>query len=244
MKRFIVLALLVLMTTQLEAQFGRRRGRRTSSIGENVGNTHEFTFVRLRYSAGGRNPGWYHDYPFAEQNLAKILDALTLVEPYLGGSNILTLDDPELFKYPLAYLSEPGWWNMSKHEFEGLRNYLLKGGFLIVDDFGGWDWQNFELQMRRALPELQPMRLDMRHPIFNSFFDIRDIEFPYSYRGVAQFWGYFEDNDPNKRLMVVVNYNTDIGEFWEYSDQGFIPIDLSNEAYKLGVNYLMYAMLH
>ncbi len=98
--------------------------------------------------------------------------------------------------------------------------------------------------MRRAVPELQPMRLDMQHPIFNSFFDIRDIEFPYSYRGVAEFWGYFEDNDPKKRLMVVVNYNTDIGEFWEYSDQGFIPIDLSNEAYKLGVNYLMYAMLH
>ena len=246
MKRFVVLGLLLLVTVPLEAQFGRRRdrGRGTANIGENVENLHEFTFVRLQYSAGGRNPGWFHDYPRAEQNFAKILDELSLVEPYLGGSNILRLDDPELFKYPLAYLSEPGQWNMSEHEVDGLRNYLLKGGFLIVDDFGDWDWQNFELQMRRAVPELQPMRLDMQHPIFNSFFDIRDIEFPYSYRGVAEFWGYFEDNDPKKRLMVMVNYNTDIGEFWEFSDQGFIPIDLSNEAYKLGVNYLMYAMLH
>ena len=245
MKRLLVLALLVLAIAPLEAQFGRRRGRGgTPRIRPNVENTHEFTFVRLEYSAGGWNPGWFHDYPRAEMNYAKILDELSLVEPYLGGSNILKLDDPELFKYPLAYLSEPGGWNMSEKEVDGLRNYLLKGGFLIVDDFGGWEWQNFELQMRRALPELQPMRLDMQHPIFNSFFDIRDIEFPYSYRGFAEFWGYFEDNDPKKRLMIMVNYNTDIGEFWEFSDQGFIPIDLSNEAYKLGVNYLMYAMLH
>ncbi len=245
MKRFVVLGLLLLVTVPLEAQFGRRRDRRrTANIGENVENIHEFTFVRLQYSAGGWNPGWYHDYPRAEQNFAKILDELSLVEPYLGGSNILRLDDPELFKYPLASLSEPGQWHMNENEVDGLRNYLLKGGFLIVDDFGDWEWQNFELQMRRALPELQPMRLDMQHAIFNSFFDIRDIEFPYSYRGFAEFWGYFEDNDPKKRLMVMVNHNTDIGEFWEFSDQGFIPIDLSNEAYKLGVNYLMYAMLH
>ncbi len=246
MKRFVVLGLLLLVTVPLEAQFGRRRDRRrgTASIEENVENIHEFTFVRLQYSAGGWNPGWFHDYPRAEPNFAKILDELSLVEPYLGGSNILRLDDPELFKYPLAYLSEPGQWHMNENEVDGLRNYLLKGGFLIVDDFGDWEWQNFELQMRRAVPELQPMRLDMQHAIFNSFFDIRDIEFPYSYRGVAEFWGYFEDNDPKKRLIVMVNYNTDIGEFWEFSDQGFIPIDLSNEAYKLGVNYLMYAMLH
>jgi hypothetical protein len=243
LKRFVLLGLLLLVTVPLEAQY-RRRGRGTASIEANVENIHEFTFVRLRYSAGGGNPGWYHDYPRAERNFAKILDELTFVEPYLGGSNILRLDDPELFKYPLAYLSEPGAWNMNEHEVDGLRNYLLKGGFLIVDDFGGWEWQNFEWQMRRAVPELQPVLLDKQHPIFNSFFDIRDIEFPYSYRGVAEFWGYFEDNDPHKRLMVIVNYNTDIGEFWEFSDQGFIPIDLSNEAYKLGVNYLMYAMLH
>ncbi len=244
MKRFVVLGLLLLVTLPLEAQFGRRRGRGTAGIEENVENIHEFTFVRLQYSSRGWNPGWYHDYPRAEQNFAKILDELSLLEPYMGGSNILRLDDPELFKYPLAYLSEPGAWNMNEREVDGLRNYLLKGGFMIVDDFGGWDWQNFEYQMQRALPELQPLRVDKQHPIFNSFFDIRDIDLPFSYRGFAEFLGYFEDNDPKKRLMVIANYNTDIGEFWEFSDQGFIPIELSNDAYKFGVNYLMYAILH
>jgi hypothetical protein len=242
----VALLLLFVVTGPLDAQRrrGRGRGEGGGAIAPNTENEHEFTFVRLQYTGGGWNPGWYHDYPRAEQNFARILEAVTLLDPYMGGSNILRLDDPELFKYPLAYLSEPGYWSMSEAEAEGLRNYLLKGGFLIVDDFGGWDWQNFELQMRRVLPELQPVRLDMRHPIFNSFFDIRDIVFPYSYRGVAEFWAYFENNDPEGRLLVVANYNTDIGEFWEYSDYGFVAIDLSNEAYKLGVNYLMYAIMH
>ena len=248
MNRLLVALLLLLTVTgPLDAQRrrgGRGRGESAGPIAANTENIHEFTFVRLQYSGGGYNPGWVHDYPRAERNFAKILETVTLLEPYMGGSNILRLDDPELFKYPLAYLSEPGSWNMNEAEVDGLRNYLLKGGFLIVDDFGGWDWQNFELQMRRALPALQPMRLDLQHPIFNSFFDIRDIVFPYSYRGTAEFLAYFEDNDPEKRMLVVANYNTDIGEFWEYSDMGFIPIDLSNEAYKLGVNYLMYAIMH
>ena len=248
MKRLIVLLLLLVVTAPLEAQRRRRRDR--DRVEDSLGNVeygHEFTFVRLQYTPAfgpSWNPGWRHDYPYAERNFAKIIEAVSYVEPYLGGSNILRLDDPELFKYPLAYLSEPGYWTMNEAEVDGLRNYLLKGGFLIVDDFGEWDWQNFELQMSRALPELRPMRMDMRHSIFNSFFDIRDIEFPYSYRGVAQFWGYFEDNDTKKRLIAIVNYNTDIGEFWEFSDTGFVPIDLTNEAYKLGVNYLIYAMLH
>jgi hypothetical protein len=248
-RNLLLMGLLVAVAAPLDGQYGRRRsrGRGVARIEPNVGPVHEFTFVRLQYTPSygpSRNPGWFHDYPTAERNFAKILEAVSLVEPYMGGSNILRLDDPELFKYPLAYLSEPGFWTMNEGEREGLRNYLLKGGFLIVDDFPDMAWQNFELQMRRALPELQPLPLQRDHPIFNSFFDIRDMEFPYSYRGYAQFFGYFEDNDPEKRLMVVVNYSTDVGEFWEYSDTGFIPIDLSNEAYKLGVNYLMYAMMH
>ena len=251
MRRLGLVLLLLMVAAPLEAQFGRRgrRGGRPVDLSpNNVEYGHQFTFVRLQYRpAFGEswNPGWAHDYPRAERNFAKILESVTFIEPYMGGSNILRTDDPELFKYPVAYLSEPGQWTMSEPEVEGLRNYLLKGGFLIVDDFGGWDWENFELQMRRALPELQPMRLEPGHPIFNSFFaiDIETLNLP-SYRGDADFWGYHEDNDPQKRLMAVVNYNTDIGEFWEFSDAGFVPIDLSNEAYKLGINYLLYAMMH
>ena len=156
----------------------------------------------------------------------------------------LSLDDPELFNYPIAYMSEPGYWSMDAAVVEGLRNYLLKGGFLIFDDFGGWEFENFERQMQIAFPDLQPTRLDDSHPIFNSFFKIEDPEQHESYRGFAEYYGYFEDNDTSKRLMVIANNNADIGEYWEFSDAGFLPIALSNEAYKLGVNYVVYSMTH
>jgi hypothetical protein len=142
-------------------------------------------------------------------------------------------------------MSEPGFWTLSDKEAEGLRAYLHKGGFVIFDDFRGWDLDNFQAQIRRALPESRLVELDATHPIFHSFFEINSLEFVQYYdRGKPVFYGIFEDNDPKKRLMVIANYNNDLGEYWEFSDTGFVPIDLSNEAYKYAVNYMIYAMTH
>ncbi len=126
-----------------------------------------------------------------------------------------------------------------------MRNYLQKGGFVIFDDFRGRDWENFDQQMRRVLPEGRFVELDAKNPIFHSFFEINSLEFVQMYdRGKASFLGIFEDNDPGKRLLLIANYNNDIGEYWEFSDEGYVPIDLSNEAYKFGVNYVVYALTH
>lgn len=240
-----------------------QRGQRTRSeprgerapIEGNVAYDGRFTFVRLRYNSGfggggrrrgGGDPGWFHDYPTADHHLMKILAELTLMPTRDNESNILTLDDPELFKYPLAYMSEPGDWTMSDAEAEGLRAYLLKGGFIIFDDFRGWHLQNLQDQMRRALPDGRFVALDATHPIFHSFFEIDPATFvpPYGGDGPPVFYGVFEDNDPNKRLLLIANHNNDLGEYWEYSNTGMVPIDLSNEAYKFGVNYVVYAMTH
>lgn len=222
---------------------------------QNVAYTGRFTFVRIRYtplqgfSGGGGYFGgdqkWDHDYPRAERHLTRILSELTSLDAQTAGTNILKVDDPELFKYPVAYMVEPGFWTLTDDEAESLRNYLLKGGFLIVDDFVGRHWFNFEQRMREVLPTARLVELDIDHPIFHSFFEIEslDVDHPY-WRYKAIFYGVFEDNDPKKRLMVLVNYDADIGESWEWSDTGFIPIELSNEAYKLGVNYIVYAMTH
>jgi len=213
-----------------------------------------FFFVRIRYDMSLRSAGrlfggdlpWAHDYPRAEQNLARILESVTAVKPSDGpnGSNILDLDDPELYKFPFAYMSEPGYWTLSDQEAEGLRAYLLKGGFLVFDDFRGDHWFNFEKQLKRVLPDSRLIELDISHPVFHSFFDIDTLEMPWMYNLPPRFYGVYENNDPNGRLMLVANYNNDIGEYWEYSDTGWLPIDLSNEAYKFGVNYVMYAMTH
>lgn len=218
----------------------------------NTGYSGDFTFVRLMYRTepwrAYRNPGWAHDYPVAESNFGKILDELTTISPWLGGSNVLAMDDPELFKYPVAYLSEPGDWRVSAAEAENLRNYLLKGGFLILDDMNGnQHLRNAAIQLRSVLPDHSIVPLDASHPVFDSFFRMEEenIRIPHPYgRGTASYWGIHENDDPDGRLMVVINHDNDIGDYMEWSDRGFIPIALSNEAYKLGVNYVVYALTH
>jgi hypothetical protein len=210
----------------------------------------KFTFVRLRYGppvgfASQRVP-WSHDYPTGERNFMRILNELTYLAPHVEETNILALDDPGLFKYPLAYLCEPGTWYASDQEAAGLRAYLLKGGFLIVDDFRAYHWENFEAQMRKVLPDVRFFDLDGTHAIFHSFFEIDSPQdYPNYYDpGKPIYRGVFEDNDQTKRLMAIVNYNTDISEFWEFSATGLKPLDESNDAYKLGVNYIIYGMTH
>ncbi len=214
-----------------------------------------FVFARIRYADGYMGGGffyrqdlpWAHDYPRAEQNLMRILDEVTLIDPYLGedGGTILMLDDPNLFKYPFAYMSEPGYWTLLEAEEEGLRNYLLKGGFLIFDDFHADDhWYNLETQMKKVLPDLNWIELDVSMPVYHSFFDIDSLDYPPQYPEIPIFFGLFENNDPNGRLIVVANHNNDIGESWEFSMTGWVPIDISNESFKFGVNYIMYAMTH
>lgn len=226
-----------------------QRGGRNSDALPNAPYDGKFTFLRVQYDAAGMggfrrgDPMWNHDYPRAELHFGKILSELSLVQTYLGGGNVLRADDPELFKYPIGYITEPGYWSVSEPEALALRQYLQKGGFLIFDDFEGSHWYNFEARMREVLPEGRLVRLEPSHPIFDSFFRIESLEF-LTYRGVAEFWGIFEENDPAKRLMVIANYNSDMTEFWEWSDTDFAPIELTNEAYKLGVNYVIYAMTH
>jgi len=213
-----------------------------------------FTFVRLRWGADfpsrgrfGFQAAWNHDYPRAEQNLSAILRELTYLDVREDGSQILTLDDPDLFKYPIALMWEPGFWNLTDREAESFRAYLQKGGFAVFEDFdGAAQWSNFEDQMHRVLPDGRFVRLDGQHRIFSAFFEIRDIDaivHPMS-RIRPSYYGIFEDNDPAKRLMVIANYDNDVPEYWEWSGQGLFPFDASNEAYKLGVNYMIYGLTH
>jgi hypothetical protein len=206
-----------------------------------------FIFARIRYgSGGGRFRGgasWAHDYPQADRHLPRIVSEISSVAPRLDGSNVFDLDDPELLRFPVAYLSEPGFWSATDSEVQGLRQYLLKGGFLIVDDFEAEQWYNFAAQMRRALPEYVPIEIDGTHSIFDSFFHVPN---PYVahplVRVTPEFYGYFEDNDPGKRMLAMVNFNSDLAEYWEWSPTGQFSVDLTNEAYKLGVNYIIYGL--
>jgi len=242
-----VLAVLAAIAAAAFAQGGFRGRRRAAPEPQTVKVEYDgrFAFVRLRYDSGfQRNPGWAHDYPRADWHFQRILEEITFIRTFRDESNILALDDPELSMYPVAYLSEPGFWTLNEAETRGLREYLLKGGFIIFDDFrGARDWTNLQARMADVLPEARWVSLDASHPIFHAFFDINTL-ITQGFYGQAEFLGLFEDNDPRKRLLAIADYNHDLGEFWEFSDTGWMPVDLTNEAYKYGVNYVVYAMTH
>jgi hypothetical protein len=239
------MVLAVCATAALAQDFGFRRRSRPAIAMEKTPYDGRFAFARLRHGVeyGRGEPPWAHDYPRAERNFARILHEITLVAPHLDSSNIYNQDDPDLFTSPILYVSEPGFWMMDEEEVENLQRYVKKGGFIIFDDFRGDHWRNFDEQVRRIIPNARLVELSADHPVFHSFFDIR-IDETQGYYGQVSFQGVFEDNDPAKRLLLVANYNHDLGELWEYSDTGFVPVDLSNDAYKYGVNYVIYAMTH
>ena len=260
-------AVLVTTTCLTAAVVYAQRGQRGRFFGDfgparepevrNVPYDGRFTFARLRYTTGPGGyyyrglPAWAHGYSHGETNLTKILNALTTLNPRLDGFNVLAADDPELAKFPVAYITEAGYWVLSDKEAEALSAWLRKGGFLIVDDFrddfrAGGGWGNFADNMRRILPGARFETLAPSHPIFHSFFEIDsfDVVPQYYDRGQPVFRAIFEDNDPSKRIMVMINFNTDISNYWEFADTGFRPVGEANEAYKLGVNYVIYGMTH
>jgi hypothetical protein len=246
--RLVVVALVAALPLAMLAQRGRGGG--FLSYGERYGNVRydgRFSFVRLQYAGYG---GWAFDYPEMERHLTTILRELTSIRPHTDASNIHTLDDPELFKFPVAYLSEPGYWYPAEEEVLSLRKYLQKGGFLIVDDFHFEnEWRVFERAMRQVLPAAKIERLDLSHPIFNSFFRIKSLEVPYPGRLgemglMGEFYGIHDENHPSRRLMVVINYNMDIGDYMEWSATGLYAVDPTNEAYKFCINYLIYGLTH
>ena len=232
--------------TLMAASAASTQGFRRFVWEPNVPYDGKFTFARLSYTVYGGRSGWEYDYPAMERHLMTMLQEITELHPHQSGSNIHAMDDPELLKYPVAYLSEPGYWHASESEATGLRTWLAKGGFLIVDDFMYNEWYNFEREMLRVLPWADIVPLPLTHPVFDSFFKIETLEMPYPGRPqlMAEFYGIFEDNDPSKRLMVVINYNNDIGDYMEWSDENFWPVNITNDAYKFAINYIVYGMTH
>lgn len=209
-----------------------------------------FTFVRARWRSdfsrrGGFGAAWNHDYPRAERHLSLILRELTNLDLDTDANLVLTLDDPALFNYPMLFMWEPGFWVLNDREAKSFREYLMKGGFAVFEDFDGpQQWSLFETQMQRVLPEGRLVRLDNTHPVFDSFFRVKDIDaIVHPMSGITpSYYGIFENNDPSRRLMVVANFDNDVPEYWEWSGEGIYPFDASNEAYKLGVNYVIYGL--
>jgi hypothetical protein len=157
---------------------------------------------------------------------------------------IVDIDSPDLFKYPFTYMSEPGFLELNPKDVENFREYLDRGGFVLVDDFRGpRHLQNLIYQMKKVYPNREIIQLDVTHPVFTSFYTIETLDMipPYPGSGPVQFLGLLDDEG---RLQMVINYNNDLSEFWEKLDRAEIPLELAANSLRLGVNYLVYALTH
>lgn len=217
-----------------------------------------FVFTRLAYRALGygaavRGHTWDTDYPKADRQFLQGLLRWTTIHSR-RQEQVLRPLDPALPAFPFLYAVEVGYMNLSDPEAAQLREYLLRGGFLVVDDFHGTrEWQNFVTQMGKVFPDRPIRDVDLSDPIFHCFFDVREkmqvpgLQFLYSGRPYEQD-GYAAHYraiyDDNQRIMVMINFNVDLGDAWEWADLAQYPELYTSYAYRLGVNYIVYALTH
>ena len=219
----------------------------------------EFYFSRVQYSGSGRGfrgwSRWDMDYPKADQIFLSFIDRLLSNLDADDRQFVVRLDDPGVRRFPFLYALEVGSMALTEPEIVGLRDYLLAGGFLVIDDFwGSRQWANWEYEIRSVLPGYEIVDLSLDHPIFTAFYEIDEIlQVPNVRNGVRggpthQSDGYVPMvkgiHDENGRLMVVINWNTDLGDAWEWADNPYYPLKYSTYAYEMGVNFIVYAMSH
>lgn len=194
-------------------------------------------------------PPWKHDYPNSDEFIVALLHELTGVRVSPDSYKIVELRSPEIFEYPFLYLSEPGFLILDDKEITNLGEYIRRGGFVMADDFrtaaylnGPEELEVLRAHLKRALPERELVRLDFRHPIFHSFYEINSLRMTPPYGTfVPEFWGMFDEKGS---LQLIANYNNDIGDFWKYLDWGDKPLADSTTAIRLGINYIIYALSH
>ena len=219
----------------------------------------EFYFSRAAYTGFGRGfrggGSWATDYPKADQIFLSFIDRLLSNLDGYEHEHPVLLDDPDLRRFPFLYAVEVGRMALREPEIVGLRDYLLAGGFLVVDDFWGTrQWANFEYEIQAVLPGYEIVDLTLDHPIFTAFYEIEEIlQVPNVNNGIRggpthQSDGYvpmFKGiHDETGRLMVAINWNTDLGDAWEWADNPYYPLKYSTFAYEMGVNMIVYAMSH
>jgi len=216
-------------------------------------------FVCPEFGGGNFFPtqstGWGMDYPGADCKFLGGIHRLTNLR-VTANPNVIGILDDNLFRYPYAYMVEPGGLDMTDAEVKRLREYLLRGGFLHADDFwGGEELDNFAYQMSRVFPEYPLEVIPLNHPVFHTFFDITEVmQIPGQNAGCYGGPTYERDDDREPRilgisddkgkLMVVVTYNSDLGDAWEYEDLACYPEKYAGQSYRLGLNFIIYAMTH
>jgi len=230
----------------------------------------EFYFTRLQYSAGGPAArsfrAWYTDSPNADHKfmwgIRRMTNARVYEPPNMSDVHSVKIMDPELFQYPYIYAVEPGQMELGTEEATRLREYLLRGGFWHCDDFWGLEqFDQLKRQLKKVFPERDLEQLPLTHEVFHTFFDIDrvlqvpNVRYGEEYTrsgGTSRTWEQASDTEPrvlgisddDGRLMVLITYNSDLGDAWEWMDDPEYPALFTGYAYRVGMNSIIYAMTH
>jgi hypothetical protein len=215
----------------------------------------EFAFARLRYRSpyGGRRGGWGTDSNKAERVYVQGLRRLTRIDTR-SAEEIIDADSDEMYNWPFLYAVEVGRWYLNEPQAERLREFIDRGGFFMVDDFHGtYEWDAFMESFRRVFPASSVIELENSNPIFHVLFDLdRRVQVPghhyvysgrtYERDGVEPRWRAVLDS--KGRVAVAICHNMDLGDAWEWADDPQYPEEFASLAYRIGINYLVYAMTH
>jgi hypothetical protein len=236
----------------------------------------EFYFTRLVYGGGSRAPaldfrcadlqageggnrfggGWSTDFPASDCKFMWGVERLTNIRVYDKSPHLVTAMDPKLFTYPYLYIVSPHRMYLTGPEAANLREYLLRGGFLHVDDYWGLEQRRaVEEEMEKIFPEYKMVKLDLRHEIFHTSFNVDTIMQIPNVNNACNGRATWEQaseiepmvfgiSDDRNRLMVVITYNSDLGDAWEWMDLPCYPEKYSGQAYRMGINFMIYAMTH
>ena len=198
---------------------------------------------------------WTQDFPRADRHFSLAVRRLTRIH-VRSVEQPVNLDEGDAYDWPWLYAVQVGEWGLTDHQGQELREYLLRGGFFMADDFhGNAEWAEFESRIRKALPEFPIREIADDDPIFHTVYDLdHRIQVP----GEAHLRaGYKSNNGPSSRgahwraiydgqgrIIVAISYNSDIGDAWEWADDPYYPAKFSDFAIRLGVNNIVYAMTH
>jgi hypothetical protein len=205
----------------------------------------EVVSARWHFGTNGRigHCGWSHNYPDSERNLNAFVDSTTRIDIATESYRLLELGSPEIFDYPFAYVSEPGEMELTEIEVVNLREYIERGGFILIDDFDGDHMDNLREEMRRVFPDLSFQRLTVDEPIFDLIFHVEDLQSmaPYVQGGDPVYYGFVNSAG---EIAIVACHNNDLANFWEWYGNPQYPLRPATDAFRMGVNFLVHSLTH
>jgi hypothetical protein len=242
---FVVAVLALVVAGLAYGQFRGRRGGYSGTFDDNDPPPSEFVVMRWHFGTDGAigHMGWSHNYPQAEIHLNEFIGRTTSVDVEDRSYRGLELSSPEIFEYPFAYVSEPGEMELTEAEVANLREYVERGGFVLIDDFDRWHMDNLREEMLRVFPDRVFERLSVDNPIFDLVYRLEDLESmaPYT-QGPAQV--YYGLVNSAGQIAVVACHNNDLANFWEWYGTPNYPLRPSTDAFRLGTNFLVHSMTH